>query len=193
MTPAFAAQPLANAFFYCTIVLWMVIEVRQALNRRANAANIDRNSLMVLRVCIVVGVLLSLLALRVTVTAIGLSPVMLAVGLGLMWAGIGLRWWSFRTLGRYFTFSVMTSADQPVIMSGPYRLLRHPSYAGMALSLVGVGVTFGNWLSVAALVVFAMIGFLYRIRVEEEALFAALGDTYAAYASQRKRIIPFVW
>jgi protein-S-isoprenylcysteine O-methyltransferase Ste14 len=38
-----------------------------------------------------------------------------------------------------------------------------------------------------------MIGFVYRIRVEEAALSAALGDAYTTFASGRKRLIPFVW
>ena len=34
---------------------------------------------------------------------------------------------------------------------------------------------------------------MYRIRVEEAALCAVMGDAYANYASNRKRIIPFLW
>jgi protein-S-isoprenylcysteine O-methyltransferase Ste14 len=57
------------------------------------------------------------------------------IGLGIFWCGIALRLWSFRTLGRYFTVTVQTSGDQPVITSGPYRAIRHPSYAGILLAL----------------------------------------------------------
>jgi protein-S-isoprenylcysteine O-methyltransferase Ste14 len=193
MRPAFVGQPLANAVFIVTVVVWMLIEVRQALHRRADAATADRYSLAVLRACVSVGILLAILALRVPAMALPYSPLMFAVSLALMWFGIGLRWWSFRTLGRYFTFAVMTSADQPVISTGPYRLLRHPSYAGLLLALAGVGVAFGNWLSLVALVVLPTIGFIYRIRVEEAALASTLGARYATYGSTRKRIIPFVW
>jgi protein-S-isoprenylcysteine O-methyltransferase Ste14 len=87
----------------------------------------------------------------------------------------------------------MTSADQPVITTGPYRVLRHPSYAGMLLVLGGIGLSYGNWLSLAALVFPPLIGFIYRIHVEEAALSATLGAAYTTYASRRKRIIPFVW
>jgi protein-S-isoprenylcysteine O-methyltransferase Ste14 len=48
-------------------------------------------------------------------------------------------------LGHYFTFTVMTSANQPVITTGPYRVLRHPSYAGILLVLAGIGLSYGNW------------------------------------------------
>jgi protein-S-isoprenylcysteine O-methyltransferase Ste14 len=193
MRPAFAGQPLAAAVFGFTLVMWVAIETVQAFRRRASATNSDRNSLLFLRVCIVGGVLLSQLAPRVTATAFLVNPVILSIAFVLMWAGIGLRWWCFRTLGRYFTFTVMTSSDQPVMTTGPYRLLRHPSYTGIFLVLLGIGLTFGNWLSLAAIIVLPSIGFLYRIRVEESALSAALGDAYTSYARGRKRIVPFIW
>ena len=110
-----------------------------------------------------------------------------------MWLGIGLRWWSIRTLGRYFTYRVMTSATQPVIAAGPYRLLRHPSYLGMVLALAGSGLSLGNWLSLASLVALPLVGLLIRIRVEEAALPHSLGPAYAAYARSRKRLLPFIW
>jgi protein-S-isoprenylcysteine O-methyltransferase Ste14 len=87
----------------------------------------------------------------------------------------------------------MTSADQPVITSGPYRFVRHPSYAGIVLVLTGIGITYGNWLSLAALALVPLIGFVYRIHVEEAALAATLGSRYTSYAAGRKRLIPFVW
>jgi protein-S-isoprenylcysteine O-methyltransferase Ste14 len=115
------------------------------------------------------------------------------VGLGVMWAGVGLRWWCFRTLGRYFTVTVMTSAHQPVITTGPYRVLRHPSYAGLLLAHGGIGLGYGNWLSLAALLALPLGAVLYRIRVEEAALSATLGAAYTVYADRRKRLLPWVW
>lgn len=178
----------------CTFVVWALSELAQALRRRPNAATSDRLSLLLLRVCITIGVLLAVFALRYREAAIATDLLALsAAGLLALWCGIALRWWSFVTLGRYFTFSVMTSADQPVITTGPYRVLRHPSYAGMLLALLGLGVLFGNWLSLAALFVSSCAAVLYRIRVEEQALSTALGPRYTSYANSRKRLVPLIW
>ena len=121
------------------------------------------------------------------------TAIAFGIGFIIMWAGVGLRWWSFRTLGRYFTYQVMTSRDQPVITSGPYRFVRHPSYLGILLILLGIGVTYGNWLSLLSLVVLPLLGFLNRIRVEEAALQASLGSEYGSYAARHKRLIPLLW
>jgi protein-S-isoprenylcysteine O-methyltransferase Ste14 len=193
MRPAFTGHPVASAILFLTLAIWTVIEFRQAMNHRADATSKDRGSLMVVRVFALAGVLLAALAVKVTAASIQYSPVMFGVSLAVVWAGVGLRWWSFQTLGRYFTFTVMTSANQPVITTGPYGVLRHPSYSGIMLILAGIGLTYGNWLSLGALIFLPLIGFIYRIRVEEAALSAALGDAYTTFAGGRKRIIPFVW
>ncbi len=193
MRPYFVGHPVATVLYFCTLGVWTVIEIRQMFNRRAGATNTDRGSLTILRLFAAAGVLLAALAARVTATAFPYSALIFGISLAVIWAGIGLRWWCFRTLGRYFTFTVMTSADQPVITTGPYRVLRHPSYAGILLVLGGVGLSYGNWLSLAALIILPLVGLINRIHVEEAALSATLGVAYTTYASGRRRIIPFVW
>jgi protein-S-isoprenylcysteine O-methyltransferase Ste14 len=107
--------------------------------------------------------------------------------------GVTLRLWSFYALGQYFTFSVKVSPDQPVVTAGPYRLLRHPGYAGGMLATFGVGLMWGNWASAATLILFTLTFVVWRIRIEEQALLTALDDRYRNYASQHKRLIPLVW
>lgn len=193
MRPAFAGLPILSGLFFATLVIWALFELRQALNRRAGATSMDRGSLAVVRLSAVAGALLAAVLVRVSATAFPATLAVFAVGLLLIWSGIALRVWCFQTLGRYFTFTVMTSPDQRVVDSGPYRLMRHPSYAAILLILAGIGLTYGKWLSLAALVVLPLAGFVNRIRIEESALSATLGNAYTTYASRRRRLIPFVW
>lgn len=153
----------------------------------------DRGSYTVVGIFCGAGGVLAAVAARLSIGTYRVSLAGFVIALVILWAGIALRWWSFRALGRYFTFRVMTSADQPVISTGPYRIIRHPSYLGILLALLGIALTYGNWISVAALVILPTIGFINRIRVEESALATTLGSRYTSYASGRKRLIPFVW
>jgi protein-S-isoprenylcysteine O-methyltransferase Ste14 len=125
--------------------------------------------------------------------AIGYPAACFVIGMALMAIGITLRLWSFRALGQYFTFSVRVSPDQPVVTSGPYRLLRHPGYAGGVLATLGIGIIWGNWISMAALVLFTVTMIIWRIRTEERALLTALDDRYRGYAAAHKRLIPLIW
>lgn len=113
------------------------------------------------------------------------------LGLILIWAGMGLRWYSIAALGNSFTSEVATRAGQRVMQTGPYRWVRHPSYAGGLLTLIGIVACCINWASLAALAL-AAAGYAYRIRVEEDVLTDGLGDEYRSYMQRTRRLIPFI-
>ena len=110
-----------------------------------------------------------------------------------MWGGVVLRIWAVRTLGSLFRTVVVIQDKHELIIAGPYRLLRHPSYAGSLLTLAGIGLALGNWLSLLVAVLGALIGFTRRIPVEEAALQAHFGGDYTAYAHRTWRLVPLIW
>jgi protein-S-isoprenylcysteine O-methyltransferase Ste14 len=186
--------PVEHVLYVITIAVWLFVEVRQGQAQRFDASSADEGSRSVLRVCQVVGILGAVIFRSALPSAdISSADAIPWIGLILMWSGIGLRFWSFQTLGQYFTFTVQTSEDQPVVSAGPYRVIRHPGYSGILLSIVGLGLIFGNWASVIILTVAFATGLIYRIKVEEVALSRDLGGRYQAYAKKRKRLIPFIW
>ena len=73
---------------------------------------------------------------------------------------------------------------------GPYRVLRHPAYAGMLLGNIGFVGYFASPASIAALALL-ITAILWRIRVEEDILVESPG--YREFASTRRRILPGVW
>jgi protein-S-isoprenylcysteine O-methyltransferase Ste14 len=56
-----------------------------------------------------------------------------------------------------------------------------------------VGLAAANWLTLGVAVVAPLALLLIRIRIEERALFATLGDRYCRYAASHKRLVPLVW
>lgn len=170
------------------------IELTGLFRSRAGAAKRDRRSGLVLRLLMVPAILAVVISPALAPAAEIRPPVVgFAVGAVVLAAGEGLRVWARVTLGRYFTYAVETSADQPVIRTGPYRVVRHPSYTGIMLIVIGFGVIWGNWLGLAVGSALTFIGLRYRIKVEDEALVADLGDPYRAYADSHQRLIPYVW
>jgi protein-S-isoprenylcysteine O-methyltransferase Ste14 len=117
--------------------------------------------------------------------------VVFIAGLFLMVAGMALRWYSIRVLGSSFTCEVATRPGQEVVEAGPYRWVRHPSYTGGLITVLGVLLCCSNVVSLAALIV-AVAGYANRIHIEERALAKDLGDPYRAYMRRTKRLIPFV-
>jgi protein-S-isoprenylcysteine O-methyltransferase len=114
-------------------------------------------------------------------------------GMALIAIGIAIRATAILTLRRYFTVQVTIQDSHELIERGLYRFIRHPAYTGALLSFLGLGLAFGSWLSLAIIVAASLIGFAYRIRVEEQALAGHFGDRYRAYAARTKRIIPGIY
>ncbi|MBY6413390.1 isoprenylcysteine carboxylmethyltransferase family protein [Rhodococcus sp. BP-252] len=113
-------------------------------------------------------------------------------GLATAAAGQALRLASVRRLGQSFTFKVHTHPAQEVVTTGPYSLIRHPSYAGALLCALGFCIAYGNWLS-PAMVAFLAGGYVRRIPAEERAMIEGLGERYVVYMSRSKRLIPFIF
>jgi protein-S-isoprenylcysteine O-methyltransferase Ste14 len=106
--------------------------------------------------------------------------------------GVALRQWSITTLGRFFVGHVLVQPGQTVVSSGPYRWLRHPSYTGQWLEMIGIGLATGNAASMATCVLMPLIGITARINGEERELLAELPG-YREYIQGRSRLIPHIW
>lgn len=161
---------------------------------RAGAISKDRNSL--------------LLALLLNGTGCGLATyfmfqppewtlwrgeLLTLSGLCLFLSGMALRWYAIIYLGRFFTTNVAIAQDHRLIDTGPYRLVRHPSYSGSLLMVVGFGLCLGNIASLLSLMAFAGLALFRRIQVEEHALTEAFGEQYHSYMRRTKRLIPFLF
>jgi protein-S-isoprenylcysteine O-methyltransferase len=114
-------------------------------------------------------------------------------GAGLFTAGAAFRWWAIVHLGRFFSVDVAIAHDHQVVDTGPYRLVRHPSYTGLLLQCAGLGVVLGTALSLFVIIVPTFLVLVHRIRVEERALLANFGDFYASYTRRTKRLLPGVF
>lgn len=192
--PYFQTRPAALALWLLVNLASFGFEFIQWQQRRGEATKNDRGSYALLVTCAVCGLVWLGLAPIIAPTAYIRPPsAAFAVGVAMFLAGFGMRRWAEMTLGRYFTFTVMTSADQSVITSGPYRFVRHPGYTGVLLVVIGAGLVNGNWAGLAGWTLLVLLPLLYRIHIEEHALLAALGDRYLAYAAHHKRLMPLIW
>lgn len=204
MTPLPYTEPLGSILFAAALVIMILVQFRSGsgfLRRKTSAAitHGDRGSLIFVMVTTALGVLGAAAAashaLWATIAS-GLPVVqwiVFGVGIAAIVGGALFRLWAVVTLGQFFTLDVRITSDQKVVTSGPYRWVRHPSYTGLLLSLLGIGLCLGSWLSVLALLVLPLVGLVRRIFVEEDALMANLGEPYREFAAGRKRLVPGVW
>ena len=113
-------------------------------------------------------------------------------GFALQAAGLGLRIWSMQTLGASYSRTLRTAEAQGVVDDGPYRLIRHPGYAGSLLTWTGFALTSGSLPVVA--VVTGLLGRAYRRRIAaEEALLRRDLPGDVDYSRCTKRLVPLIW
>ncbi|KAG1873577.1 hypothetical protein DFJ58DRAFT_903574 [Suillus subalutaceus] len=148
-----------------------------------------------------------------TLTDVPITPSFL-VGCGLVTSGGFIRWLCYRTLGRYFTFLLSVRHDHRLITTGPYGIVRHPSYTGMMMLCLGIIILHGSrnsWLrasgvsaripgvlpvviagtSLCTAVNFALF---LRVKREDRMMHSAFGEEWEAWARKVKyRIIPGVY
>jgi protein-S-isoprenylcysteine O-methyltransferase Ste14 len=111
----------------------------------------------------------------------------------LMIAGLLIRWTAILSLGKAFSVNVAIRTTQTLCQSGPYRLVRHPSYSGMLICFLAIGLAQRNWIGAAVVIVPTTAAVLYRIHVEEAALIEGFGSQYQSYRRTTKRLIPGIY
>jgi protein-S-isoprenylcysteine O-methyltransferase len=125
---------------------------------------------------------------------VNLTASALAVLLAYQAAGWRLpEWLPARGLGGALTVNVAIVKDHQVVRTGPYRWVRHPSYSGALLMVLGFCLTMGNLASLVMMLVPCGAVMLWRIRIEEVALLQGLGGSYQNYMQSTRRLIPWVY
>lgn len=107
-------------------------------------------------------------------------------------AGISFRAWAVHSLGKYFTATVQIKEDHRLIKTGPYRIVRHPSYTGAFMAIIAGGVILGSLTGFIISCTAMIIAYYVRIGIEEKELIARFGDDYLAYKRDTKMMIPYV-
>ncbi len=115
----------------------------------------------------------------------------------LRWAGacLGLfvvppLWfWTFRSLGKNLTDTVVTRREHTLITQGPYRWVRHPFYVVVFLFGLSMSLVTANWL-LATLGFVVMAILVTRTRIEEAKLTERFGNAYQEYANRTGKFFP---
>jgi protein-S-isoprenylcysteine O-methyltransferase len=178
-------------------LLFLVSEAGLAIFKRAGRQGqraADQGSLRLLWTVIGLSVFLAYVAAGALPAAnFGPAPLISKLGAAIFLVGLAIRWYAIVYLGRFFTVNVAIAADHRLIDSGPYRFIRHPSYAGALMAFLGLGLTIGNWVSLALLLAPTLMVFQRRMDVEESALIHAFGTRYQDYMRRTKRLLPGIY
>lgn len=163
----------------------------------------DRHSSLVLSLSALVPILGFAAAMKVAPAATGWAarlfgatlpglPALAWAGAAVGLAGLGLRLWAVLTLRGRYTRTLLVREDHRIERGGPYRFVRHPGYLGSLLCLNGIAMASGAAPVLIASLLATIAAYVYRVRVEDAMLVAALGAPYAQYRREVGGLLPFV-
>lgn len=112
------------------------------------------------------------------------------VGILLSVLGVAFSLWAIVTLGRHYDLILEVHQDHELIRRGPYALVRHPVYSGLALHFAGLCLATGNWLLIAGTLLVSFPAFYLRARAEETLLRERFGHDYEKYARDVPMLVP---
>jgi protein-S-isoprenylcysteine O-methyltransferase Ste14 len=107
-------------------------------------------------------------------------------------AGAALVLRSRAELGPAWSFVPKADQGTGLVTTGPYRLVRHPIYLGLALLAMGQALAFGSWPALMIVLSGIVPTFAWRARAEEKLLSRTFGERYAIYRQRTKMIVPYL-
>jgi len=119
-----------------------------------------------------------------------LGPVLAGLAAALAVVSTWLTLTAVRVLGREWSFQARLVDGHRLVTEGPYRLVRHPIYAGMLGMLVATCLAIGHWIALAPALIFYAAGTFIRVRSEETLLKSAFGERFEEYARRVPAVIP---
>jgi|SRR5579864_6923075 len=94
-----------------------------------------------------------------------------------------------QNLGRNWSADVRILEGHKLVLSGPYRFIRHPLYAAVIGMCLGITLVSGQYHSLLAVIIL-VIFYWRKIPIEEMALRDAFGQAYDQYRRKTWALIP---
>jgi len=183
--------PVLWQILYGTWVASEVILGFATHTKRDSGQTHDRGSLILLWITIFTSITIATWLSETTPpNMFGGTRILKLTGLIVLIIALAIRWTAIFTLGKSFSSNVAILDSQKLNRAGLYRFVRHPSYLGLLLVFLAIGLHSRNWLSFAIVFPPCTAAVLYRIHVEESALHQAFGAEYVAYSRVTKRLLP---
>jgi protein-S-isoprenylcysteine O-methyltransferase Ste14 len=138
------------------------------------------------------GLIVLVLSFLTKLEASRTKEILKPLGLWIFAFGIILLLFAVLYLKRVFLGHVKPINDK-LITTGPYRLIRHPAYLGMIISILGINIALGSVVGLSGSIILYIPSTIYRARLEEKALQVKFGSVWPEYANRTYFIIPLIY
>jgi protein-S-isoprenylcysteine O-methyltransferase Ste14 len=181
---------IAFSFLYGFFEIFMSMRQR---HKSSIVKSGDRLSIWIIFISISAGYWLSFIIGAIGIGRIYHWNTFFVIGSILIITGLIIRITSILTLKHYFTYTVTKIEDHELIETGLYKNIRHPGYLGQLIIFTGISTSLSNWLSIIFMVVPIILGYIYRIIIEERFMIDQMGQKYLDYQKRTKRLLPLIY
>ncbi|MDP9338401.1 MAG: hypothetical protein M3P45_05990 [Acidobacteriota bacterium] len=115
-------------------------------------------------------------------------PLLAGTMFAIFLAANAVRWWVIRTLGEHWNVQVVDSTKLGVIVSGPFRFVRHPNYAAVFTEMLALPLIHTAWITALAGSIVHIAVLTQRLEMEERVLFA--DPDYRSAMGGKPRFLP---
>jgi protein-S-isoprenylcysteine O-methyltransferase Ste14 len=181
-------------FSFTLLYGFFEIFLNQTKNKKSHIEKKDdRGSLIGLYISISIGYFLAFTFASLKSGRIYHWNLMFIVGFALITFGLIIRISALRALKQFFTYSVAKVEEHKLVTTGLYKRIRHPGYLGQLIIFLGISVSLSNWITIILMMLPVLIGYNYRIMIEERFLSEELGPDYDNYRTRTKKLIPWIF
>lgn len=181
---------MALVLFAIRFIYWKITEARADREKPRKDPAYSKKRMVTTAVALLVG--LQIIGIQI----LPFEPNNIAAGVGLLLVatGFAVSMEARRVLGTNWAHAAeyQIKKDHELITKSIYHYIRHPIYSGYYLSIIGIELILGSYLSV----VFAILAIPvmnYQAASEEKILTDYFGTAYAAYKKRTFRFIPYLW
>ena len=168
------------------------LSYKKRSNRDTRKTRNDRLSLLAIWFTVGTSIFFAIVFVEQAGAVVPITPITIA-GIFLTLLGSFIRWKAIIQLKDAFTVDVSIVFAHDLKTDGIFARVRHPSYTGLLLNYIGVGIAMNNLCSFLILTIPIITVILYRIHVEETLLKSEFGEKYLTYIKSTKKIIPLIY
>jgi protein-S-isoprenylcysteine O-methyltransferase Ste14 len=123
---------------------------------------------------------------------LSLPAALLWLGVAMSVAGVIFAVAAIVTLGRHYDLTLEVHRGHELVRSGPYAIVRHPVYTGLAVHSLGACLAIGNLLFTAGTLAVTLPILVARARIEERLMRDTFDHEYERYASEVPMLVPLL-
>lgn len=189
----FNSSLIANEKLWIVVLATIIMSESQPVVKKPDLLNpSDGYSMLGIMIMGIVVTNLTVIEFAINIKPEEFSRFSYGDGIGIMMilGGLIFRIYAIRKLGKYFSNAAEIKTEHILYDKGIYGEIRHPSYTGAIICIIGTIVFLHAWHTMGISLAIIFFAYSYRIKKEEKNLTKYFGQNYKIYCQHTGSLFP---